>query len=124
MRKLRNRSVFITFALLLCLLASCGAAPAPETQPATKPACQHQWSEADCLNGSSCTLCGEVQSEPLGHSWTAATCESPEKCTRCSETHGDALKHRFGKWLLSSNQMYRVCAFCGQAETAQLDYAF
>ena len=126
MRKLRNLSVFITFALLLCLLAGCGApaAPVPETQPPTEPACQHQWSEADCLNGSSCALCGEVQSEPLGHSWAAATCENPEKCTRCGEIHGDALEHRFGKWLLSSDQMYRACAFCGQAETAELDYAF
>lgn len=119
MRSHRNYSVFITFALLLCLLAGCGAAPAPETVPA----CRHQWSEADCLNGSSCALCGEVQSEPLGHNWTAATCETAEKCTRCGETRGDVLEHSFGNWLLSSDQMYRTCAFCDQAETAALDYA-
>ena len=125
MRRFRNiASVFILFTLLVCLLAGCGAAPAPETQPATEPPCPHQWSEADCLNGSSCALCGETQAEPLGHTWAAASCENPEQCTRCGETKGDALGHSFGEWMLGSDQMHRTCVYCEQAESRELDYAF
>ncbi len=99
-------------ALVLCMLAACDS----------EPVCQHQWSEADCLNASSCTLCGEVQAEAMGHDWTEATCESPENCSRCGETQGEASGHSYGKWMLDEMDMYRICTVCENSESAEIDY--
>lgn len=99
--------------LVCCLLAACGA----------EPECQHQWSEADCLNASVCALCEEVQGEALGHDWVEATCEAAEHCNRCSETQGEALGHSYGEWLLDAEDMFRVCDTCLHIERAEIDYA-
>jgi len=109
---MRNK-LFRLCAILLvcCVLAGCGAKE-----------CEHQWSEADCLNASTCALCGEVQGEALGHIWMEATCESAESCSRCGEKQGEALEHSYGKWMLSSEDMYRVCAVCEDRESREIDY--
>jgi len=98
---------------ICCLLAACGA----------EPECQHQWSEADCLNASVCALCEEVQGEALGHDWLKATCEAGETCSRCGETQGEALGHSYGEWMLDAEDMFRVCATCNHTERAEIDYA-
>lgn len=115
-------SIVIFSMLVFCLLAGCSAEPAATAEP-TEPPCQHQWTEADCLNAGSCALCGEVQSEALGHDWIAADCENPERCSRCSETQGEALGHSYGKWLLGETDMYQICSGCQQTESTEIDYS-
>ena len=79
--------------------------------------CDHQYSEATCLDDSVCTLCGQFNKAALGHSFTyesqdskylrsAATCLDKAtyyyKCIRCAEydtslwyEFGDPLNHNF-----------------------------
>lgn len=120
MKKSKNVrfSVFILSALIFCLLTGCGTEPAVPAEPA----CQHQWSEADCLSAAVCSLCGEAQDEALGHDWVEADCETAKHCSRCGETQGEALGHSYGKWLLDETSMYQVCANCQQTVSAEIDY--
>ncbi len=105
-----SKKIFcLVFVLTMLILCGCGS-------------CEHQWSEADCLNSSNCTLCGQIQGEALGHLWTEATCENPEICARCGETQGEALGHSYGKWMLSEEDMYRFCELCESREGTELDY--
>lgn len=135
--KVNKKLLGVCFVLLLCaLLVGCGT-------------CQHQWSDADCVNASICTLCGEVQGEALGHDWSEATCQSPETCSRCGETQGELqehiwieatcqspetcnqcgetrgepLSHSYGLWMLDTAEMYRVCVSCKQSESREIDYS-
>ena len=130
-----KRSWVIFTALLICLtLCACGK-------------CEHVWTQADCVNGSVCTLCGEAGESALGHDWSAATCEQPEICARCSQTQGDALGHAcaeatceepavctqcgqiqeealghaFGEWIVTKTDRTHSCTRCGLTETEEID---
>lgn len=98
--------------LVCCLLAGCGA----------EPECQHQWTEADCLNAKSCTLCGQTEGEALGHDWQEASCAKAGHCSRCGEERGEALEHSLGGWILGDGDMYRICSVCESEEHEALDY--
>lgn len=110
-------------------------------------ACQHEWSEADCLNpqvctkcqetgtealghswveatcttAETCSRCGETRAEALGHDWAVATCTTPETCTRCGEIQGEPLDHSFGDWTLGDTVMSHTCSVCALEETAEID---
>lgn len=104
-----KRSWVIFTALLICLtLCACSK-------------CEHVWTQADCVNGSVCTLCGEAGESALGHDWSAATCEQPEICARCSQTQGDALGHACGE---ATCEEPAVCTQCGQIQEEALGHAF
>ena len=104
-----KRFFLLSLALaLIFLLSACGE-------------CQHEWTEADCLNGSVCTKCGEPGDPPLGHDWSAATCTAPETCTRCAATQGTTLEHAFGEWSFADGQMVRSCANCSAEERTDAD---
>ena len=104
-----KRSWVIFTALLICLtLCACGK-------------CEHVWTQADCVNGSVCTLCGEAGESALGHDWSAATCEQPEICARCGQTQGEALGHAFGEWTLAKTDRTHSCTRCGLTETEEID---
>ena len=98
---------FLCLILLVCLLLS-GCA------------CQHEWTDADCLNPQVCTKCEETAGEALGHDWAAATCIDPETCTRCSETRGNKLDHTFGSWKIIETEMTHTCEICGYIESSEL----
>lgn len=84
-------------------------------------ACQHEWTEADCLNPQVCTKCQETGTEALGHSWVEATCTAAETCTRCGETQGEPIDHTFGDWTFGDTHMTHTCTSCGLEETKELD---
>jgi len=130
--------LILVLAAAFCLLAGCGTKPCEhqwKEADCLNPACcslcgetqgealGHDWAEADCLTAACCTLCGETQGEALGHDWAEADCATPEHCTRCEETRGETTAHSYGRWLLDAESMYRVCAFCGQSESTEIDYA-
>ena len=85
-------------------------------------ACEHAWTEADCLNAKSCTKCQETEGDPLGHSWEAATCQTPKTCARCGLTEGEVLAHTPGSWeetrdpITAQLTAVQHCTLC-QAET-------
>ena len=83
--------------------------------------CQHEWSEADCVNPQVCTKCEETVGEVLGHDWVAATCTAPETCSRCGETQGEPLTHVFGEWEFTETEMMHSCSICEFEETQELD---
>ena len=51
----------------------------------------HSWVGPTCTDPQTCTVCGQVEGEPLGHSWTEATVERPRTCTVCGATDGAPL---------------------------------
>jgi len=120
---MKKVTVFLFTILILSAVFACAPAEEAAPTPTPEPACEHQWTEADCVTASVCSLCGEVQAEALGHDWAEATCEIAEHCTRCDETRGEKLEHSYGKWLLDADSMYRLCTLCEQAEHTDIDYA-
>ena len=104
---MRKKLLGIGLALLLALLSGC--------------ACEHEWTEADCVNPAVCTKCSETGAEALGHNWAAATCGSPETCLRCGAQQGDALGHSYGDWSFEEDQMTHTCSVCAFEETAEID---
>lgn len=86
-------------------------------------ACEHEWTEADCLNPQICTKCEEVGADALGHDWNAATCTEPQTCVRCGEIQGEALGHNFGDWSFGETDMTHTCISCSTVESAELDWA-
>lgn len=116
-----SRSIPV-WKLLLCLCAA-----------AALTGChQHEWSEASCLDPSTCGQCGETTGEALGHDWTQATCAQPKTCQRCGETEGTALEHIPGQWVeaaaatcTSAGSEESACTLCGEVlsrEVKQLEH--
>ena len=83
--------------------------------------CDHEWTEADCVNAAVCVNCQETGAAALGHDFSAASCDGPEICTRCAETRGEALGHSFGPWSYGDIYQVRVCEACGAEEQQEID---
>ena len=62
-----------------------------ESTEVTEHACEHEWTDADCVTAKFCSKCDETEGEALGHNWNAATRKSPKTCSRCGETEGNCL---------------------------------
>lgn len=75
--------ILICALLMILILSGCG--------------CEHEWVDANCDTPKTCSLCQEIEGEPLGHSWQDATCTAPKTCTACSLTEGDMLAHTPGE---------------------------
>ncbi len=69
-------------ALALCVLLPAAFAAC---------SCRHQWTEVNCLEPKTCTVCGEKEGEALGHRWQEATTEAPKTCTSCAATEGERI---------------------------------
>lgn len=93
--------------LLLCMISGC--------------ACEHQWTEADCLNPQVCEKCEETGTPAFGHDWAGATCTAPETCQRCGELQGQPLGHSYGDWQFGETDMTHTCDTCNFEETTELD---
>lgn len=111
-------------------------------------ACEHQWSDADCLSPRTCSLCGETEGDALSHDWQKADCNNPEICTHCCKSNGEPLPHQwmeasctaaktciecgltegkakdhtYGDWCFETDIMSRSCSECGISETEPMDY--
>lgn len=85
--------------------------------------CEHEWTEADCLNAAVCTKCEAAGEAALGHDFTAASCDAPETCIRCGEIQGEALGHDYGDWTFSKTEKTRSCTRCAQTESEEIDEA-
>lgn len=109
--------------------------------------CEHEWVEADCVTAKTCSVCEEVEGEPLGHSWQEATCEEakqcercqaaegeplghswqeanctqPKHCERCGETEGEPLGHSYDRWTVVQGMMERSCWKCKDKQTQEID---
>ena len=104
---MKHRLGIILLMLLILLLSGC--------------ACEHEWSDADCLNPQICAKCGEVGQAALGHDWIDATCAEPETCIHCGATQGEALGHSYGDWAFGEEDMTHTCSVCAFAETTEID---
>lgn len=105
------KKLFFAGLVLALLLAGCGAKP-----------CEHEWTQADCVNGSVCTKCEEPGEPALGHDFAAATCTTAEICTRCGEIQGQPLDHSFGDWAFEEEEMVRTCTGCSAEERKEADW--
>ena len=111
MRKNRKFALILFLLLTLLALFSCGE-------------CEHDFSEANCLEAKKCTLCGISEGSPLGHNFSEATCTAPRTCTECGAVEGEPIAHSFGMWTVkiaatctSDGVRERVCE-CGEKESA------
>lgn len=98
------------FALLLLLSAALAGC-----------ACEHQWTQPDCINGGVCLACDAAGEAALGHDWTDVSCAAPQTCRRCGEIRGEALAHSYGDWSFGQEDMTHTCAVCGFEERTELD---
>lgn len=83
--------------------------------------CKHEWAEATCTTAKTCTLCEEVEGEPLGHSWADATCEAPKSCSGCGLTEGEALGH---DWVDATCETPKSCSQCTLTEGEALGHSW
>lgn len=98
----RTILVILIIALTFCLTA-CG--------------CEHEWSEATCTDPKTCTLCQEVEGEPLGHKWKEATCTEAKTCETCKETEGSAMGHDYKEekvvdYVTATTTVSNFCSRC------------
>lgn len=82
---------------------------------------KHEWQNATCEEPQKCTICEEVQGQPLGHDWQEATCEKPKQCKVCSKTDGEALDHN---WKEATCNNPRICETCHKSEGDKLGHNF
>ena len=85
----------------------------------------HDWSDADCLNAKTCSICNATEGTALGHKWKSATCQAPKTCDRCHLTDGAVGDHKFIKGNYSPEYLksaadcdnrekyYKSCQYCG-----------
>ena len=96
-----KKVVALILAFLICLsLCACrGKTSEPneevlgyiESTVVTEYACEHEWTDADCVTPKFCSKCDESEGEALGHNWNAATRKFPKTCSRCGATEGKCL---------------------------------
>ena len=104
---MKKTTSLLLFLALICTLTGCG--------------CKHEWKDATCETPKICSLCEEVEGEPLGHSWQEATCEAPKTCSGCGLTEGEALGH---SWAEATCEAPRTCTNCTMTEGDALGHSW
>lgn len=105
---MKKTALFLLLLIFTCALTACG--------------CNHDWVEASCETPKTCSLCEEVEGEPLGHSWVEATCEEPRTCAVCALTEGEALDHSWTNWCFDGEAaMVRSCGRCSVEEICAME---
>lgn len=110
MKTSRVFAALLVLAMLLSMLAGCGADSQPTT---TADNCEHIWYSATCDAPKTCSICGKVEGTKLPHQWTDADCDTPKRCYLCNATDGEALGHQWGD---GDCENARVCTVCNKAE--------
>lgn len=110
--------------------------------------CEHDFTEADCTTGATCTLCGVVSSYPAGHycpelncimgsdcvicgeyipfdegyhDFCERDCTTDEKCTVCLTVRRPAFGHKSSKATCTENG---VCSVCGEVTAKAMGHNF
>lgn len=83
--------------------------------------CQHDWVEADCTTGKTCTRCDEVIGEALGHSWIEASCTSAKTCSACGREEGSPVEH---VWQSATCTKAKTCRDCGKVTGEALNHSW
>lgn len=81
--------------------------------------CEHEWSEATCIELSTCIKCGKTEGEYADHKWAEATCSTPKTCTVCGATDGEALGHQ---WQDATCVRAKTCKVCKETEGNSLGH--
>lgn len=110
MKTSRVFAALLAMAMLLSMLAGCGADSQPTT---TANNCEHMWYSATCDAPKTCSICGKVEGTKLPHQWTDADCDTPKRCYLCNATEGEALGHQ---WSEGDCETAKVCTVCNKAE--------
>ena len=105
---MKKKVVLMSFALIVLLTFSACA-------------CEHEWTDANCTEAQTCTLCKKEKGEPLGHSWSDASCTEPSICTLCEETVGKALGHT---WKDATCTEPQTCSLCKATEGVSLGHSW
>lgn len=98
-------TIALTLVMLVCVLAGCG--------------CEHEWTEADCNDPKTCSLCGETEGDDLGHDYADADCEHGKICSRCGKEKGDPLGH---SWISADCVNPETCENCGATQGEALGH--
>lgn len=69
----------------------------------TEAVCEHEWIDATCAEPKHCSICGEIEGEPLEHTLTEANYQQAAACEVCGETVGEPLQAEFEKYGLVCN---------------------
>lgn len=101
------RKTILLILVVLALLCGC--------------ACEHEWTQANCLTPAVCVKCEETGAEAQGHNWQNPTCTEPGICARCGAMQGQALGHGYGGWAFGEEDMTHVCSVCNDEETTEID---
>lgn len=96
--------------ILICAVLCCGIVAGCS--------CVHEWSEGDCENPKTCTLCGEQEGGPMGHTWQEAACTAPQTCSTCGAVQGEALGHDYESVTYEPTELdegvtVHTCSICG-----------
>lgn len=74
-----------------------------------KKVCNHIWENATCIHPKKCSICNEVDGEPLGHDYSEATCTKDSTCSRCGDVFEKAYGH---KWIDATCITPKECSVC------------
>lgn len=94
--------------------------------------CKHEWVEATCDAPKTCSLCQEVEGEPLTHDWSEATCVEPSICTLCGETLGEPMGHlvieqpvvAVEATLEKLGELHYMCSRCDEIAKIEVAYYY
>ena len=105
--------VLVSVSLLLSL-SSCdiiNGVLGKEETPDADAVCQHEWTDATCLDFSTCTKCGEQKGGLATHKYSEATCEDPSVCVTCGAWYGRALGHDYTPATCYNAITCKTCGF-------------
>ena len=68
----------------------------------------HDWTEANCIEPETCSICHATRGEALGHDWSPATYTKPRTCSRCRKTEGSELGYEWSEWTIEKESTCTV----------------
>ncbi len=94
---MKKRVILGVAVLSICGLLGCGH--------------DHIWVGGDCVTAKNCSICGELEGEPLGHEFMEADCTRGEMCKACGTVQGEPTAHSCD---------LGVCTMCGETVNKEL----
>ena len=109
----KAKGIVLCTAMLVLLIPSIASCDDTE--------CNHTWLDATCDSPKTCSVCNEIEGEPLGHTWVDATCTAPKTCSLCAVTEGDPLGHT---WTDATCTAPKTCSVCNEIEGEPLGHTW